>query len=161
VWIQVQGFESYLVNEQGQVKSLLTDKILTPIKATGGYMKYALRKDGKTKQLLAHRVVAISFYGDKSDEGKNVNHKNGNKEDNSIVNLEWVTPKENSRHAVKMGLINFANRDYRGVKNPNFKLNDLLIEKIKKDFKSGFSRKELVSKYNLSYSTISRMKLNE
>lgn len=58
----------------------------------------------KGKKCSIHRLVAENFI--KKIEGKNfVNHKNGNKLDNRVDNLEWVTPKENVQHAIKTGLM--------------------------------------------------------
>ena len=59
-----------------------------------------------------HRLVARAFFGNK--EGFDVNHKDGNKQNNTISNLEWCTHKENMQHAFRTGLNNFiVQYDYK------------------------------------------------
>ena len=67
-----------------------------------GYLYVGLFKGGKIKKLKVHRLVAQAFL---HDVGKpHVNHKDGNKKNNHVDNLEWCTPKENKIHAFKTGL---------------------------------------------------------
>lgn len=66
--------------------------------------RVSLWKDGKCKDWLVARLIAITFLG-KPDEGKNtVNHKNGNRLDNRVENLEWLSLADNIRHAFNTGL---------------------------------------------------------
>lgn len=64
-------------------------------------------KTGNRSQYLIHRLVALAFIGHPGDY--QVNHEDGNKRNNRLENLEYVTPRENSIHAVKMGLITRPN----------------------------------------------------
>lgn len=68
------------------------------------YKSVLLRIDGKTKGLYVHRLVA-ELYIDNPLNKQFVNHINGNKHDNRVENLEWVTRSENQKHAYKLGLI--------------------------------------------------------
>jgi|SRR5579862_3266546 len=69
-----------------------------------GYCKTVLvDAHGKPKSLLLHRIVA-SLFLDSSSDGKTVNHKNGDKDDNRASNLEYLTVTENIRHSFKTGL---------------------------------------------------------
>ena len=69
-----------------------------------GYCRAHMKLRGVNKELYFHRAVAMAFIKNPSSLPQ-VNHKNGNKLDNRVINLEWVTEKENMEHAVKLGLI--------------------------------------------------------
>lgn len=101
----VKGFEGhYEVSNFGNVRSIkFKTRILKPSVRKDGYVQYNLRKKGIRKIMLGHRIVAQSFL----DESKKkfVNHINGNKTDNNILNLEWCTKSENTKHAIKTGLM--------------------------------------------------------
>jgi hypothetical protein len=79
---------------------------------------------GKQKHWIVSRAVATAFLGPIPD-GMHVNHKDGNRRNNNISNLEIVTPAENMAHAVRTGLIPF------GARNSNAKLNARLVRRIR------------------------------
>ena len=66
---------------------------------TNGYENLTIRIDGKIKNLLIHRLVAVLFI-DNPNNLPQVNHKDGNKLNNNIDNLEWISPSNNHRHRV-------------------------------------------------------------
>ena len=108
----IKGYEGlYQVSDKGQVLSLekkrghriYPRKILTIITDETGYSKVSLFKNGKTKRCLIHRLVAQAFLKNNNNYPQ-VNHKDGNKANNTIENLEYCTASENMKHAVKMGL---------------------------------------------------------
>ena len=111
-WKDIKGFEGlYQISNLGRVKSLYKDIIRKPQKHGKGYLFLTLHKNGKIHNFNMHRAVAIHFLG--FQEGKDVNHKDGNKENNVVdldnlygetTNLEWVTKSENQKHAVITGL---------------------------------------------------------
>jgi hypothetical protein len=118
VWNDIKGYKGYYkISNFGNIKSLDREldnkrgkfikkgKLMRPILSLGGYLKINLYIRGKMKTKLIHRLVAINFIRNKSNK-KEVNHKDGNKRNNHIDNLEWVTAKENTTHAVKIGLFN-------------------------------------------------------
>ena len=72
----------------------------------GGYRRTQISMaDGSKTNQLVHRLVLLAFIGE-HPEGKNiVNHKDGDKTNNSLENLEWVTSQENTQHAVDTGLL--------------------------------------------------------
>lgn len=104
----VPGYEGlYSVTEEGQVyawpkKSRLLGRWLKQTEDRGGYLYVCLFKDGKRKNKKVHRLVMESIYP--WMEKKHVNHVDGNKKNNCLMNLEWCTPKENKIHAFKTGL---------------------------------------------------------
>ncbi len=109
----VPGFEGlYAVTRQGKVWSYEKincirshkGKWMTPYTTKEGYARIHLRKDNKKHRILIHRLVATTYipnYGNKAF----VNHKDANKTNNDVANLEWVTHKENAKHAFELGLI--------------------------------------------------------
>ena len=116
VWKDVEGYEGlYQVSTCGNVKSLpkvrrngtgtyiQKERLLKPSNTSTGYKKVELCKDGKRKGFKVHRLVAIAFIPN-PDNKPEVNHIDGNKINNNIDNLEWVTSSENSIHAYETGL---------------------------------------------------------
>lgn len=109
----IKEFPNYKVNIKGEVFSRYKFKTNIVIdewrpvkhildKATGYYL-VTLVHEGKRRNAFVHRMVAV-FFIDNPENKPQVNHIDGNKQNNSINNLEWVTPQENARHAVELGL---------------------------------------------------------
>lgn len=107
VWKSVKGFEKYLaVSDEGRVKSFLRHPDGNILKAqvdNKGYLRLTCTIEGEKVRFKVHRLVAEHFV--ENPEGKEqVNHKDGNKQNNAVSNLEWVTASENALHAVHNGL---------------------------------------------------------
>ena len=106
----IKDFEHCSVSNLGNFKDKENKVIKT--RDLKGYLKLNLYYDGKTKimknckTVLAHRIVAESFIPN-PDSIKTVNHKDGNKTNNNITNLEWTTQSQNVKHAIdnKLGKI--------------------------------------------------------
>lgn len=112
VWKDVKGYEGlYIVSDTGQVKSLFRyKKVLKPNVTKRGYCTVQLFKDGKSKRLLIHRLVAEAFIPNEYNYPQ-VNHIDENKTNNSVANLEWCTAKYNMNY--NNGIERrIANRDY-------------------------------------------------
>jgi hypothetical protein len=108
-WSSVEfGDGKFQVSNHGDVKNILTNKILSPRVQNSGYKIVHLNHSGKRKALLVHRLVAIAFVPN-TENKPFVNHIDGNKLNNASYNLEWVTPSENMRHAQNMGLMDNKN----------------------------------------------------
>lgn len=122
VYKDIPGYEGrYQVSNFGNVVSLnylftKKEKQLTPVKHHGGYLIIHL---GKDKIRMIHTLVAEVFIP--KEEGKRfVNHIDGNKHNNRVDNLEWVTSKENMNHAIRTGLRNpHKNNHPKGADTPN------------------------------------------
>lgn len=99
------GFDDYCVTDDGSIYSLKSKKFLNLQYNDNGYVTVTLRKDGKTKTLRVHRLVAMMYLTDTYFEGAHVNHIDGDKTNNHVNNLEWVTREENMRHAYDNDLV--------------------------------------------------------
>lgn len=108
-WKTIKSFPRYEVSDQGRVRNIETGYILKP-NMNQRYLYVDLYRNGVAHSKHIHRLVAETFLG--YQEGKIVNHKNGNKHDNRVENLEWCTSKENTRHAINMGI--FTPTSYKG-----------------------------------------------
>lgn len=115
-WKTVNCNPQYLVSDNGHVRRK-GDKNDHSTRNSKGYLVTDLYKDGKRVTRRVHRLVAEAFLENPKHK-KEVNHKDGNKHNNRVENLEWVTKKENCHHAWANGL---AKPSYgmRGKHNPN------------------------------------------
>lgn len=152
----INGFENYLVTENGEIYSLpkRTRKCkmkLTQTKQSNGYLRVDLCRNGEIKRKLVHRLVAEAYLPNYENKPQ-VNHINGIKYDNRLENLEWNTASENQLHAVNSGL-----RSAKGSKNSQSKLNERQVIAIRKSKKS---LKELSNEYSVSMTTISEIRNN-
>lgn len=103
-WKDVKGYEGlYKISKTGVVYSLIKHRNLSYSKHKRGYHLVLLTKNKKHKQHYVHRLVAEAFIPNPQNKIE-VNHKDGNKINNSVENLEWCTRVENSEHAYINGL---------------------------------------------------------
>lgn len=94
--------DCYEVSDDGLVRNIVRNRLLKP-RIKRGYEQVVLCLDGYHRSYFIHRLVALAFIPS-GDENLQVNHIDGNKRNNNISNLEWVTPKENTKHAIETGL---------------------------------------------------------
>jgi hypothetical protein len=108
IYKRIEGFEhNYMVSNYGNVKTLGNGKSTCPLynserqltkrKKSNGYLQVKLFKDGKRNHIGIHRLVAFAFLPNDENK-KEVNHKDCNKENNNVSNLEWCTSSENKLH---------------------------------------------------------------
>lgn len=159
VWKDIKDYEGiYQVSNFGNVKSLgnefsRKERFLKLSPQSKGYLTVVLQKNATRKMVLVHRIVAEHFIGN-TESKPQVNHINGDKTDNSIENLEWVSHKENLDHAIKNNLT------LKGEENRNSKLKDVDVINIHSLLQKGITIKELSESYNVSYSTIDGIRTN-
>lgn len=103
IWKEYPSNHNYLVSSDGRILSKKMNKELIPKKNWDGYLRIQIWKNNKCHMVGWHRVVAETFI-DNPDKLSVVNHKDGNKQNNEALNLEWCTQKENIAHAFRTGL---------------------------------------------------------
>ena len=161
IWKIIEEHPNYKVSNLGRVRSLgfimnnghfRKGKILKlHDNTTRGYLRVNL--NGKWKRV--HRLVAQAFIPNPNNKPQ-VNHKDGNKLNNKVENLEWCTPSENLKHSFDIGL----RKKQFGLDNPNTKLTLKDVEYIRKNYKAGsreFGGRSLSKKLNISRVTVSNI----
>lgn len=147
MWISVS--KNYEASNDGHIRNKNTLRALKEFEGKNGYL--CTQFDGKTQTI--HRVIAKAFIP--RIQGKEfVNHKDGNKQNNSVENLEWVTRSENMNHAYAHGL----KKPPIGIKNGRCKLSIENVNFIRKNyipFDKRFGAKALSKMFNVSPQTIS------
>jgi len=113
IWVSVSGWEGiYEVSNMGRVKRLaittnnnmkMPEKIKGHEIVDGGYFRVQLVKRPRKERYMLHRLVANHFLINPCNKPQ-INHIDGDKTNNCSFNLEWVTEKENTRHAFEIGL---------------------------------------------------------
>ena len=146
----LKEYPDYIISEAGDIFSTLNRKVakLSPGRKASGYRFVGLRcgSGGKAKYEMAHRLVAKTFISN-PDNKPEVNHKDGDKDNNSVQNLEWALPKENINHAIKSGLINIES-------NCKLSVNDVIS--IYKS--TGKTYKNIGKEYNVCAQTVCDIK---
>ena len=132
----------YVIQSNGVICSIKGKKIclLKQTRLPTGYLQVSIMNNGKCESKLVHRLVAQSFLSNENNKPC-VNHKDGNKENNNITNLEWCTYSENEKHSyVVLGKI-----------NPIRKLNNNQVEFVRLNAILGRKGniKEMSIKYNV------------
>lgn len=116
------GFDKYCVCPSGKIYSLRSGKFLIPVVQKTGYCQVTLSQDGVKKGFLVHRLIAEALIPNPENK-PTVNHEDGNKQNNSVNNLTWMTYQENTHHAYITGLA-------AGTRNPDRSLPDETVHKI-------------------------------
>lgn len=139
------GQPNYCVSMDGKIFSLKSNRFLKPFSDTSGYQYIECYENGQKHKFSVHRLVAKAFICNDLNK-KEVNHKDGNKENNSVGNLEWVTPSENCVHAERTGLRN------------NAKLTDEQVHNICSKLSDGFRNSDIADMFGVPKSTVSEIK---
>ena len=109
---QIQGYDHYLVSDDGEVISLRFNKrkVLKPHQHPKGYLQVALWKDKKQKTFWVHKLVLESFDRPRA-VGEVCLHLDDDPTNNRLDNLRWGTPKENTAQMIERGREHFHFRD--------------------------------------------------
>lgn len=99
IYRDIKGYEGfYQISNYGNIKSLRNNKLLIQTNHKGGYKLVSVSVDGMHRELTVHRLVAQAFIPNPNNY-RDVNHKDGNKANNHVDNLEWVTHSDNIKHS--------------------------------------------------------------
>lgn len=163
IWVKVKGYEEYYeVSSFGRVRTIekvieiksragwsrlhpVRSKIKVANKTKAGYFTIALVVNNKTITTYLHRIIAEAFIANPYSD-KVVNHKNGIKSDNRLVNLEWCTSSHNNQHAIDLRL--------RSPRSGH--LNERSILQIREMVKQGVSNLVIAKLLGVPVSVINR-----
>ena len=159
-WLPCPGYEdSYQVSNLGRVRSIdrvsgsrpgiTKGKLLIQTPNRKRYLEVRLFKNSKSISKVVHRLVAKAFIINVNNF-KQVNHIDGNKSNNCVNNLEWITNSENQKHAYKLGL----QPSRAGENNTNTKLTDKDVTLLKQLYNSGSTIIEVSNSMNINVSII-------
>lgn len=171
VWKDIKGYEGiYQASNFGRIKSLeriwysgrnrcikktKPEQIMKyRLAKNTGYCLLKFVKDGNEKHFFVHRLIAETFIPNPNNLPE-VNHKDGNKENNCMDNLEWVTSKDNIKHADKTGLRNISGSD-----NWQAKFSKEDIKFVRENYKPRdkvFGRKALAKRFGCNISVVSNI----
>lgn len=105
IWKPIEGFGHWQVSNFGRIRSGKTGRVLKQGTTRLGYKHIVRIIDDRVKSVQVHRIVAIAFLGHPCGNRNEINHIDGNKANNHVSNLEWVSRQENMEHAWSNGLI--------------------------------------------------------
>lgn len=147
---EIPGFSGYYINESGDIYSNWKRGLLSTKTEVSGYKRVGIMKDAKQRHFFVHRLVAITFL-DNPENKRTVNHKDGNKTNNSLDNLEWATDRENSLHATTNGLAALGENHHKSKLTEN---DVLVVRHIHNNYEVSYSK--ISRHYGVSVSTIER-----
>ena len=163
-WRGVVGHEDlYSVSSLGRVKrtgagpGTFSGRLISPCKDHRGYLRLNMGNgDGTRKSCPCHKLVAEAFICPRPN-GLQVNHIDGDKENNMVDNLEYVTPSENVVHSYRIGLAS-----NKGERHPRSTITDNCARKIIEMVDSGdYTAKEIASLNETTLSVVSHIKYGQ
>ena len=152
-WRKLDTEDNYLISSDGQVKSTWfgKEKLLKTAPDNIGYLRFAYYKDGKKTTLRVHSCVAKVFLGDRSSEGLQVRHYDGNKLNNNKENLIWGTAQEDANDRIRHGTSG------KGETSGSAKLKETDIHEIRELRLTGMLHREIADFFNVSEARISEI----
>lgn len=146
----------YCISNIGNVMSLKYGKSeIMKTQIVNGCRKIAIRLNDRYVNVYVHRLVAMAFAPNPDlKTHTSVNHIDGRRTNSHYLNLEWVTPSQNTRHAVLTGL---HNNFHTGIDNPACKYTEETIHQVCKMLMDGYTSPEVVKTLNVSPSLIHRI----
>jgi DNA-binding NarL/FixJ family response regulator len=153
IWKDVPGWEGiYQISNLSRIRCIR----VTYFEGDdfGDCIRVTLSDNERKERHPIHRLVAQAFIGIPA-ENLVVNHKDGNKRNNRVDNLEWVTQSENMKHALRTGL----KKILRG-EEINKKLTTANVIQILELIKNGISNMDIATQFNVSHTMISQIRNN-
>jgi len=149
----IPGFENYEASIFGEIRNKKSGRILSSVLSGGNddsrYPAVSLYKDGNTTTQYVHRLVALTHINNPENKPQ-VNHIDGNKENNDISNLEWVTAQENIQHSHDNNL----NNTVKGEDHHGAKLSSKQVLLIRKRRSTGETYGSIAESVGMAQSTI-------
>ena len=134
---KIEDFD-YLITKEGKVISISTNKEICLWLDNLGYQQCILYKNKKRYYKRVHRLVALAFIENPENKPQ-VNHIDGNKKNNKVENLEWITNSENTKHA-------YDNKLYKSKIMCGCKIDGIVYKSIREAEKeTGFNRKTITA----------------
>lgn len=153
---QIENYEGlYEVSDLGNVRSLRRNRLMKPYKMPNGYLHVALTKDRICSSLRIHRLVANEFIPNPLDLPE-INHLDGNKENNQLTNLQRVNRSENMIHALENNLTSA-----KGETHYRARLTELEVKEIREKYSKGSKQIRLAEEYGVSDKTIHKIVKNK
>lgn len=141
----------YWVSNMGRVYGTYYNKFIIPHQNHSGYLQVSLMaQDGGRIFRKVHRLVLLTFNYIDGCEALQVNHKDVNKSNNCIGNLEWVTPKENIHHAI----LNNCRSSFIGNNNPMRVINEKDALEISNLLINGYSDQDIANMFSCSLDVV-------
>lgn len=140
--VRIENYEVYAVDPTGRVINTRTGRELKYDLSSAGYRRVTMSVDGVTKRMTVHRIVAETYL-DKHSDMDVVNHKDGDKLNNHISNLEWVSPSYNAQHAFNTGLRQAPNR-----------LPQHIVDGVRDLHKEGLPRRDIALQFSIKESRV-------
>lgn len=138
IWQEIKETEGrFLISNYGRIKNKKSQIVRKFRINTGGYYRINMWSEDKNKTFRVHQLVA-KYFIDNPNNFPFINHKDGNKLNNHVNNLEWCTPSQNNKHAARVLRVN---------KFTKLTINDVIL--IKKMFWLGFSGKTISLIFNI------------
>jgi hypothetical protein len=150
VWKQYRDTQ-YSVANTGYVRNDTTGKILSGARTRQGYLRFNMWHKGTSTSVAIHRLIAEVFLGKPENENYVVNHKDGNPSNNRLDNLEWVTIKDNVRHAYATGLAK------SGEDSAAAKLTEAEVLQIIDCMRSGMTVSQTAKDFKISAAAVSNI----
>jgi len=149
-WKVVEG-SKYSISSLGNIMNNITGMLLNQNINPSGYAQVSLYLKGKSSTRRIHRLVAETFLG--LVDGLEVNHKDGNKLNNTLINLEWCTRQENMLHAAVNNLMPSGEAHY------NSKLNEREVAFIKGMINKGYGNEKISKTFKVSEHCIESIRI--
>ena len=151
-WKRIPGFNLYMASDRGRIKTFNwkgsgQERIMKPALDASGYLRTMLKgDDGRIRTIKVHRIIGVTFISNPENKPQ-INHKNCIRNDNRVINLEWVTKSENMKHCFVMG-----RKTMRGTNNPASTVTEEQVLEIRQIYPYGrkFRKKGEISKKDLA-----------
>ena len=148
----IEIVEGYCATEDGRIWSIKSQSFISQRINRSGYYCVNLSIRGKCKTFIVHRLIAKAFLPNPLNKDT-INHKDGNKLNNCVENLEWCTQKENMQHAWRSGLLHPA----KGMHTLNGRFLPSDIYEIRSLYSTGLSQRAIADIYNVTKGTIQQI----